>query len=83
MKPSPSEELAKLLPKLLSDLPIQPRKLSQEIGKPYSTLMREVNPMDSSAKLGVLTMFEIMLITGDTSPLEFMAEAMGYHLTPA
>jgi hypothetical protein len=54
--------------------------LAREINKPYSTLLRELNPYDSSAKLGVETLFEIMKRTGDISPLQEMAKDLGFML---
>jgi hypothetical protein len=54
--------------------------LAREIDKPYSTLLRELNPYDSSAKLGVETLFEIMKRTGNVEPLQEMAKALGYML---
>lgn len=55
-------------------------ELAKEIGKPYSTLLRELNPYDRGAKLGIETLMHIMKCTGNVSPLEYMAEQMGYHL---
>ena len=54
--------------------------IARAIGKPYSTLMREVNPYDTGAKLGADTLLQIMLVTGDVQPLEFMAEKLGCKL---
>lgn len=51
-------------------------------GKPYSTLLREVNPYDTGAKLGAETLLQIMTQTGDLKPLEFMASSLGYELAP-
>ena len=51
--------------------------------KKYSTLMREVNPYDESAKLGIDTCLELMRITGNIEPLEFMAQQLGYSLIKA
>lgn len=56
------------------------RRLS---GKPYSTLLREVNPYDTGAKLGAETLMHIMKTTGNVTPLEKMALEMGYRLEPA
>lgn len=56
------------------------RKLAEEIGKPYSTLLREVNPYDQSAKLGIETLLDIMHCTGNVTPLEYMAKQLGYNL---
>ncbi|MDR2892021.1 MAG: amino acid-binding protein [Deltaproteobacteria bacterium] len=55
--------------------------LAQEIGKPYSTMMRELNQYDDKAKLGVETLMDIMKATGDVTPLQVMAEQLGYELS--
>ncbi len=59
------------------------KELAERIGKPYPTLLRELNPYDRGAKLGVETLLEIMQATGDTSPLEYMARELGYDIAPA
>ena len=56
--------------------------IARGIRKPYSTLMRECNPYDKGAKLGVVTLFEIMDFTKNIEPLRYMASRMGYDLTP-
>lgn len=56
--------------------------VAAEIGKPYSTMLREANPYDTSAKLGVETLLDIMRSTGDPAPLRYMATALGYELVP-
>ncbi|MEG6504960.1 phage regulatory CII family protein [Nitratidesulfovibrio sp. 1201_IL3209] len=56
--------------------------VAQQIGKPYPTMMRELNPYDHSAKLGADTLLEIMRVTRDVAALEYMAHEMGYQLTP-
>jgi hypothetical protein len=58
------------------------KSIAKDIGKPYSTMLREVNPFDSSAKVGVETLLDILLSTGDTRPLEYMARQMGCKLVP-
>ena len=50
------------------------------VGKPYSTLLREVNPFDDGAKLGAETLVDIMRVTGNIQPLEHIAEQFGYEL---
>ncbi len=57
------------------------KALAEEIGKPYSTLLREINPYDKGAKLGVETLLRIMLRTRNAAPLAYMADMMGYSLT--
>lgn len=65
---------------------LQNRRTAHEIArgikKPYSTLMRECNPNDKGAKLGAVTLFEIMAFTKNVEPLRIMARRMGYELTP-
>lgn len=56
------------------------RDLAHAVGKKYSTLLREVNPYDTRAKLGVETFMDILRTTGDISPLEEMARELGYSL---
>ena len=59
----------------------QPLKaVASRIGKPYPTLLRELNPYDNGAKLGVETLLELMKVAKDPTPLQYMAEEMGYTL---
>lgn len=67
---------------LLNDYEVAPRQLAKMVGKPYPTLLREINPFDTKAKLGVDTLMEIMYRSGDVRILEFMASSLGYKLTP-
>ena len=76
-------ELSTLIHNLVLDNPVPAKDLAKAIGKPYSTLLREVNPYDAGAKLGAETLLQIMMQTGDVKPLEFMANKLGYNLMPA
>ena len=67
---------------LVLESPIRARNIAPAVGKPYSTLLREVNPYDSGAKLGAETLLSIMKVTGNISPLEYMVHEMGYRLEP-
>lgn len=60
----------------------QSKWVAERIGKPYPTMMRELNPYDQSAKLGADTLLEIMKVTNNISALEYMAAELGYQLTP-
>ncbi len=63
------------------DEPILPLKqVAEGLGKPYSTLIRELNPDDEYAKFGADLILPIMKITGDIRPLQWLAEKMGYSL---
>ncbi len=68
---------------LVLESPIGAKAIAQAVGKPYSTLLREVNPYDAGAKLGAETLLSIMKITGNVAPLKQMASEMGYRLEPA
>ena len=48
----------------------------------YSTLLRETNPLDPGAKLGVETFMAIIETTGDSTPLNVMVRELGYRLAP-
>lgn len=56
------------------------KNIAAAVGKPYSTLLREVNPYDEGAKLGAETLVDIMKVTGNILPLEYIAEELGYEL---
>lgn len=75
-------ELTKIVHSLVLDSHIPAKALAKEIGKPYSTLLREINPYDTGAKLGVETLFQIMQQTGNVAPLEYMAGKLGLKLVP-
>lgn len=76
----PSEELAPIIQKLFYDIPLLPHDLAVAVRKPYSTLMREVNPYDDKAKLGILTYFDIASATGSVNVMHYMADKLGYKL---
>ncbi len=65
---------------LILESPLGAKAIAQAVGKPYSTLLREVNPYDTGAKLGAETLMSIIKTTGDVSPLKKMASEMGYRL---
>lgn len=58
------------------------REIAQEVGKPYPTLMREINPDDNGAKVGVDGLIPLMRATDSIQPLTFLANAMGFLLVP-
>lgn len=49
------------------------KNIAAAVGKPYSTLLREVNPFDDGAKLGAETLVDIMRVTGNIQPLPYNA----------
>ncbi|WP_272699359.1 phage regulatory CII family protein [Desulfovibrio sp. Fe33] len=76
------KNLTKKMQDLVLDGRIPAKDVSRAIKKPYSTLLRELNPFDAHAKLGAETMFAIVKATRNISILEFMAREMGYTLMP-
>lgn len=56
------------------------KNIAEDVGKPYSTLMRELDPEDRGAKLGVELLLPLMLACNSTLPLRFLAEGMGFRL---
>lgn len=54
------------------------KAIAAEIGKPYSTVRRELNPDDDMAKLGADTLLGLMQSCGSIAPLEWMADRLGY-----
>jgi predicted transcriptional regulator len=72
--------VTKVVQDCILDSGIQAKEVAEKINKPYSTLMREINPFDASAKLGAETLLEIMKVTSDVRPLKFMATEMGFDL---
>ena len=76
------KNLTKKMQDLVLEGRVSAKDVSREIKKPYSTLLRELNPFDTHAKLGAETMFDIVRTTKNVSVLEFMARELGYTLTP-
>lgn len=76
------KNLTKKMQDLVLEGQIPAKQVSRDIRKPYSTLLRELNPFDTHAKLGAETMFEIVKATHNVAILEFMARELGYTLTP-
>ncbi len=73
-------EFSTIIHNLVLDNPMPAKDLARAIGKPYSTLLREVNPYDSGAKLGAESLFQIMSVTGNYRPMEYMAQKLGLEL---
>ena len=57
------------------------KEIARSIHVPYSTLLRELNPNDGGAKVGVDRFYYCMKATGDFSPLESLANMCGFTLT--
>lgn len=75
-------ELLKIIHAMVRDCRVPTKVLAQQIGKPYSTLLREVNPNDGGAKLGVETFIQLLKATGDTGPIEYIARELDLEVVP-
>ena len=56
------------------------KKTCEMINKPYPTLMREINPLDSSAKLGFLDAVNILKLDQDGEIFNILREEMGLDI---
>ena len=72
--------LARTIHSTILESAIPAKVIAKQLNKSYSTLLREVNPYDDGAKLGIETLLQIMKITGDTAPLAFIANELGLEL---
>jgi hypothetical protein len=77
------QKITRIVQESVLDGPLPAKVIAKEIGKPYSTMLREINPYDTYGKLGVETCLHIMQVTGNIEPLRYMAEQLGYELVPA
>lgn len=75
-----NSDFSSLIHNLILDSTVPAKDLAKAIGKPYSTLLREVNPYDPGAKIGAETLLQVMTYTGNITPLEFMADSLGFKV---
>jgi len=62
------------------EAPQSARDIAHAVGKPYSMLLREINPYDTGARLGVETLLELMRVIGNLTPLRYMAQELDCSL---
>ena len=70
--------IEELMHTLVTEGPIPAKDIAKAVGKPYSSLMRELNPND-----GANTFLHILEVTGDTKPLQEIAAHFGLTLIPS
>ena len=75
-------KVVKAVHELVTQGKMPAKSVAIAIGKPFQTLMREINPDDLGAKLGVETFMAIIETTGDSTPLNVMVRELGYRLAP-
>ena len=73
-------DLLKIVHALVLECDLPAKTLAEKLGKPYSTLLREINPHDRGAKLGAETLLQLMQLTRSAAPLHYMADLLGYEL---
>jgi hypothetical protein len=56
------------------------KMIAERVGKPYATLMRELNDADEGAKLGANLIIPLMSACDCTDPLNYLARQTGYRL---
>lgn len=61
-----------------SRMPI--KELAARLGKPYPTLVRELNEEDQGAKLGAELLLPLMQACDSVMPLRFLASRMGHRV---
>ncbi len=76
------KSVTRLVQDVVLNGPMEARDICKMIGKPYSTLLREINPFDGRAKLGIETFMDIVRVTGNSEPLKFLARELDFTLTP-
>lgn len=72
--------LTHILQRMVLSGDVPSKDVAKRIGKAYTTLLREINPHDNGAKVGVDSLLPIMRATGDDSPLHHLARELGYSL---
>ena len=75
-----TDELSLLIQHVVQKNPSKIAKLAAFAGKRCSTLLREADPHDKRAKMGIETLLAIMEASHDVRPLEYLARQMGLEL---
>jgi hypothetical protein len=75
------DEIHRILQEMIQKSPLPAKSIAEQVGKPYSTLMRELDPGDRGAKLGVELLLPLMQACNAITPLSYLANAMGYRIS--
>lgn len=62
--------------------PVPAKTIAREIDKPYTTMLRELNPYDNGAKVGVDMLVPLMKAAKSVAPLNHLAQEMGFAIMP-
>lgn len=75
-----TDELSLLIQSVVHKDPTRLRQLARKAGKRCSTLLREADPHNKRAKMGIETLLAVMEASHDVRPLAYMARKMGLDL---
>lgn len=62
--------------------PLGTKQVTQVVGKPYTPVPREINPLDTGAKLGAETLMQLMNANNEQAPVHHEAAQKGYPIAP-
>lgn len=77
-----TRSLTQIIHDMVLDGGVPAKVIAAEIGKPYTTMLREINPHDAGAKVGIDLLLPLMRSSKSVEPLKFLAHQMGYALVP-
>lgn len=75
------DELHIILQEMIQKSSLPAKSIADKVGKPYSTLMRELDPGDRGAKLGVELLLPLMQACNSITPLNYLSNKMGYRIS--
>ena len=75
-----TEEFSLLIQDVVVSDPENLQKVARVTGKKCVALIREADPKNRRAKLGIETLMVVMEISRDVRPLVYMARQMGFEL---
>lgn len=77
------DELNAVISEMVHGSPLPVKTIAEMVNKRYSTLVRELDPEDRGAKLGVDMLLPLMQACNSIAPLRYLAHKMGYKLSSA
>lgn len=77
-----TRSLTQIVHDMVLDGNVPAKVIAAEIGKPYTTMLREINPHDSGAKVGIDLILPLMRAAKSVEPLKYLSHQMGYALVP-
>lgn len=75
------QDLQRIILEMVRNAPQPIKTIADQVGKPYSTLMRELDPEDRGAKLGVDMLLPLMQACDSVAPLRYMAGMMSHRVS--